>query len=69
MNGFELYNETRKIDGKVKVALLQCLIYKKEEDLKDVTTSNEKPVIIRKLSRFFLVFPQPSVVFLIKRFT
>jgi hypothetical protein len=56
MNGFELCNETRKIDGKVKVALLQRLRYKKEEDLKDVT-HRIKPVIILKLIRFFWYSP------------
>jgi hypothetical protein len=33
------------------------LIYKREEDLKGVTISNEKPVIVRKLIRFFWYCP------------
>jgi CheY-like chemotaxis protein len=51
MGGFELYNEIRKEDDKVKVYFVTaCDIQKEdEEDLKDVATSlNQKPAIIRK---------------------
>jgi DNA-binding response OmpR family regulator len=51
MNGFELYNEIRKVDDKVKVCFVTAFDIQKEdeEDLKDVATSlNQKPAIIRK---------------------
>jgi two-component system, OmpR family, response regulator ChvI len=49
MNGFELCNEMRKVNDKVKVCFVTAFdIQKEEEDLKAVTTLNEKPVIIRK---------------------
>jgi two-component system, OmpR family, response regulator ChvI len=49
MNGFELCNEMRKVNDKVKVCFVTAFdIQKDEEDLKAVATLNEKPVIIRK---------------------
>jgi DNA-binding response OmpR family regulator len=51
MNGFELYNEIRKIDDKVKVCFVTAFDIQREEedDLKALGTSNdEKPAIIRK---------------------
>lgn len=49
MNGFELCNEMRKVNDKVKVCFVTAFdIQKEEEDLKAVATLNEKPVIIRK---------------------
>ena len=50
MNGFELCNEMRKVNDKVKVCFVTAFDIQKEEeeDLKAVTTLNEKPVIIRK---------------------
>ena len=50
MNGFELYNEIRKIDDKVNVCFVTAFDIQREEeeDLKAVGTLNEKPVIIRK---------------------
>jgi DNA-binding response OmpR family regulator len=50
MDGFELYNEIRKVDDKVKVCFVTAFDIQKEdeEDLKTVTTSNQKPAIIRK---------------------
>ena len=51
MDGFELYNEIRKVDDKVKVCFVTAFDIQKEdeEDLKDVATSlNQKPAIIRK---------------------
>jgi hypothetical protein len=68
MNGFELCNQTRKIDGKVKVALLQRLRYKKEEDLKDVTHRMKNLSLFESSSDFFGI-PPTGVVFLTKRFT
>jgi len=50
MNGFELCNEMRKVNDKVKVCFVTAFDIQKEEeeDLKAVATLNEKPVIIRK---------------------
>jgi len=50
MNGYELYNEIRKVDDKVKVCFVTAFDIQKEdeEDMKDVAEINEKPVIIRK---------------------
>ena len=51
MDGFELYNEIKKVDDKVKVCFVTAFDIQKEdeEDLKDVATSlNQKPAIIRK---------------------
>ena len=51
MNGFELYNEIRKIDDKVKVCFVTAFDIRreKEDDLKAAGTLNdEKPAIIRK---------------------
>jgi len=50
MNGFKLCNEMRKVNDKVKVCFVTAFDIQKEEeeDLKAVTTLNEKPVIIRK---------------------
>ena len=49
INGFELCNEMRKVNDKVKVCFVTAFdIQKEEEDLKAVATLNEKPVIIRK---------------------
>jgi DNA-binding response OmpR family regulator len=50
MNGYELYNEIRKVDKKVKVCFATAFDIEKEdeEDLKAVAEINEKPVIIRK---------------------
>jgi len=50
MNGFELCNEMRKVNDKVKVYFVTAFDIQREEedDLKAVGTLNEKPVIIRK---------------------
>ena len=50
MNGFELYNEIRKVDDKVKVCFVTAFDIQKEdeEDWKAVTTLNQKPAFIRK---------------------
>ena len=50
INGFELCNEMRKVNDKVKVCFVTAFDIQKEEeeDLKAVATLNEKPVIIRK---------------------
>jgi two-component SAPR family response regulator len=50
MNGFELCNEMRKVNDKVKVCFVTAFDIQREEedDLKAVGTLNEKPVIIRK---------------------
>src|SRR3954468_1082525 len=49
MNGFQLCNEMRKVNDKVKLCFVTAFdIEKEEEDLKAVATLNEKPVTIRK---------------------
>ena len=50
MDGFELYNEIRKVDDKVKVCFVTAFDIQKEdeEDWKAVTTLNQKPAFIRK---------------------
>src|SRR5918912_3270438 len=51
MNGFELYDEIRKIDDKVKICFVTAFDIQKEEedDLKAVATLNDKkPAIIKK---------------------
>ncbi len=50
MDGFELYNEIRKVDNKVKVCFVTAFDIQKEdeEDWKAVTTLNQKPAFIRK---------------------
>lgn len=50
MDGFELYNEIRKVDDKVKVCFVTAFDIQKEdeEDWKAVTTLNQKPTFIRK---------------------
>jgi CheY-like chemotaxis protein len=51
MDGFELYNEIKKVDDKVKVCFVTAFDIQKEDEeyLKDVATSlNQKPAIIRK---------------------
>jgi DNA-binding response OmpR family regulator len=42
MNGFELYNEMRKVNDKVKVCFVTAFDIEKEDDLKAVATLNEK---------------------------
>jgi DNA-binding response OmpR family regulator len=46
MDGFELYNEIRKVDDKVKVCFVTAFDIQKEDEA--VATLNEKPAIIRK---------------------
>jgi DNA-binding response OmpR family regulator len=49
MNGFELCQEIRKVNDKVKVCFATAFdIQKEEEDLKALEASNEKPIIVRK---------------------
>jgi DNA-binding response OmpR family regulator len=49
MNGFQLCNEMRKVNDKVKLCFVTAFdIEKEDEDLKAVATLNEKPVTIRK---------------------
>ena len=50
MDGFELYNEIRKVDDKVKVCFVTAFDIQKEdeEDWKAVTTLNQNPAFIRK---------------------
>ncbi|MBV9178215.1 MAG: response regulator [Nitrososphaeraceae archaeon] len=47
MNGFELYNELRKINEKLKVFFITAFDVQKE-DLKALSELNGNPVIIRK---------------------
>jgi DNA-binding response OmpR family regulator len=47
MNGFELYNELRKINEKLKVCFITAFDVQKE-DLKALPGLNGNPVIIRK---------------------
>jgi DNA-binding response OmpR family regulator len=50
MNGFELYNEIRKIDDKVKVCFITAFEIQKDEHFSSIAKSNDKdkPNIIRK---------------------
>jgi DNA-binding response OmpR family regulator len=50
MNGFELYNQIRKIDDKVKVCFITAFEIQKDEHFSSITKSNDKykPNIIRK---------------------
>jgi DNA-binding response OmpR family regulator len=50
MNGFELYNQIRKIDDKVKVCFITAIEIQKDEHFSSITKSNDKykPNIIRK---------------------
>ena len=47
MNGFELYNELRKINEKLKVCFITAFDVQKE-DLKALSELNGNPAIIRK---------------------
>jgi two-component system, OmpR family, response regulator ChvI len=49
MNGFELYREVRKLDGKVKICFMTAFDLESEK-LKEVlpTLDSEKPIVIRK---------------------
>jgi DNA-binding response OmpR family regulator len=47
MNGFELYNELRKINEKLKVCFITAFDVQKD-DLKALSELNGNPVIIRK---------------------
>jgi DNA-binding response OmpR family regulator len=50
MNGFELYNQIRKIDDKVKVCFITAFEIQKDQHFSSITKSNDKykPNIIRK---------------------
>jgi DNA-binding response OmpR family regulator len=50
MNGFELYNEIRKIDGKVKICFITAFDIQKDENFDSIIESadKDKPVVIRK---------------------
>jgi DNA-binding response OmpR family regulator len=50
MNGFELYNQIRKIDDKVKFCFITAFEIQKDEHFSSITKSNDKykPNIIRK---------------------
>jgi DNA-binding response OmpR family regulator len=50
MNGFELYNEIRKIDDKVKICFITAFDIQKDEHFDSMIKSSnkDKPVVIRK---------------------
>jgi DNA-binding response OmpR family regulator len=54
MNGFELYNEIRKIDDKVKVCFITAFDIQKDEHFDSivrttaVSNDKDKPIVIRK---------------------
>jgi DNA-binding response OmpR family regulator len=48
MTGFELSKEIKKVNDKVKVCFATAFDIQKEEEEAMATTSNEKPIIIRK---------------------
>jgi len=52
MSGFELYNEIRQIDDKVKVCFITAFDIQKDEYFDSITTTTsndkDKPIVIRK---------------------
>jgi DNA-binding response OmpR family regulator len=50
MNGYELYNEIRKIDDKVKICFITAFDIQKDEHFDSIvkSTDKDKPVVIRK---------------------
>jgi DNA-binding response OmpR family regulator len=50
MNGYELYNEIRKIDNKVKICFITAFDIQKDEHFDSIvkSTDKDKPVVIRK---------------------
>ena len=50
MNGYELYNEIRKIDDKVKICFITAFDIQKDEHFDSIikSTNKDKPVVIRK---------------------
>jgi two-component system, OmpR family, response regulator ChvI len=50
MNGYELYNEIRKIDDKVKICFITAFDIQKDDHFDSIvkSTDKDKPVVIRK---------------------
>lgn len=50
MNGFELYNEIRKIDDKIKICFVTAFEIQKDQHFEYIvkSTDKDKPVFIRK---------------------
>ena len=50
MNGFELYNEIRKVDDKIKICFVTAFEIQKDQHFESIvkSTDKDKPVFIRK---------------------